>query len=167
MSADATSPAVSRAIVPACTWRRVGTDAPRAGAQDRPSPRCRASRRCTAARRPPDAPPSGVRRFGGQVSRMRLFSRLPRAPLAAAVACCCAIGAAPAPLPLVTAQPPISAMVNRVEAAPLQSSVERLVGFDTRNDFSDRTSTATHGVFAARDWIASSFAQSPQHRTDG
>jgi hypothetical protein len=48
-------------------------------------------------------------------------------------------------------------MVDRVEAARLQASVERLVAFYTRNDFSDETSTHTHGVFAARDWIASQF----------
>ena len=48
-------------------------------------------------------------------------------------------------------------MVDRVEAARLQASVERLVAFYTRNDFSDETSTHTHGVFGARDWIASQF----------
>jgi hypothetical protein len=88
---------------------------------------------------------------------MKPSDSLRRAPLALAVAGCFALGAAPAPLPIVTAYSPIAGMVDRVEASRLQAAVERLVAFDTRNDFSDETSTQKHGVFAARDWIASQF----------
>ena len=84
----------------------------------------------------------------GQVDDMKRLSTL---------ACCIALGAAPAPLPAVQAYAPIAAMVDRVEAARLQAADERLVAFGTRNDFSDETSTHTHGVFAARDWIAAQF----------
>jgi len=69
------------------------------------------------------------------------------------------LGAVPAaPLAPPAPYPPIAAMVAAVDSARLQSSVERLVAFGTRNDFSERTSTAQHGVFAARDWIARQFA---------
>jgi hypothetical protein len=65
-----------------------------------------------------------------------------------------ALGAAMPPLPPYA---PISAMVDAVEAARLKSSVDRLVAFGTRNDFSETASTAGHGVFGARDWIAQQF----------
>ncbi|HZV76212.1 MAG TPA: M20/M25/M40 family metallo-hydrolase [Candidatus Babeliales bacterium] len=52
---------------------------------------------------------------------------------------------------------PIVAMVGAVQATRLQSTVERLVAFGTRNDFSERASTRDHGVFGARDWIAQQF----------
>lgn len=69
------------------------------------------------------------------------------------------LGAVPAaPLAPPAPYPPIAAMVAAVDSARLQSSVERLVAFGTRNDFSERTSTPQHGVFAARDWIARQFA---------
>jgi hypothetical protein len=48
-------------------------------------------------------------------------------------------------------------MVAAVGADRLQGSVEKLVSFGTRNDFSERTSTADHGVFGARDWIEHAF----------
>jgi hypothetical protein len=48
-------------------------------------------------------------------------------------------------------------MVDAVEASRVKSTVEHLVGFGTRNDFSETSSTATHGVFGARDWIAGQF----------
>ncbi len=48
-------------------------------------------------------------------------------------------------------------MVGAVEAARLQQADTTLVQFGTRNDFSERTSTSTHGIFAARDWIAGQF----------
>src|SRR5579863_3431983 len=54
---------------------------------------------------------------------------------------------------------PIAAMVDAVQAERLKSAVERLVAFGTRNDFSETTSTAGHGVFGARDWIAQQFAE--------
>jgi Zn-dependent M28 family amino/carboxypeptidase len=52
---------------------------------------------------------------------------------------------------------PIAAMVEAVDAARLQQTDTALVNFGTRNDFSERASTSTHGIFAARDWIAAQF----------
>src|ERR1700722_14426304 len=57
-------------------------------------------------------------------------------------------------LPATASYPPIATMVAAVSADRLKSDVETLVTFGTRNDFSERTSTANHGVFAARDWIS-------------
>ena len=88
---------------------------------------------------------------------MKHTETLRRVTPAVAAASCLVLGAAPAPLPGVAPYPPIAAMVERVDAAHLQGSVERLVAFYTRNDFSEQTSTRTQGVFAARDWIASQF----------
>ncbi len=68
-----------------------------------------------------------------------------------------AAAASDAPLPSLTPYPPIAAMVGAVQADRLKGSVERLVAFGTRNDFSERTSTADRGVFGARDWIAREF----------
>jgi len=48
-------------------------------------------------------------------------------------------------------------MVAAVDAGRLKSDVHALVAFGTRNDFSETASTQTHGVFAARDWIAARF----------
>ncbi len=53
--------------------------------------------------------------------------------------------------------PTIFAMVAAVSPARLQATDEHLVAFGTRNDFSETSSTATHGVFAARDWIVAQF----------
>jgi hypothetical protein len=55
--------------------------------------------------------------------------------------------------------PAIEAMVDQVSAVRLRDDDATLVGFGTRNDFSETDSTATHGVFAARDWIRSQFEQ--------
>lgn len=60
----------------------------------------------------------------------------------------------PAPAPYA----PIQRMVDAVRAERLRTTVDRLVEFGTRNDFSERASTRDHGVFGARDWIASQFA---------
>ncbi|HTX56971.1 MAG TPA: M20/M25/M40 family metallo-hydrolase [Candidatus Acidoferrales bacterium] len=62
--------------------------------------------------------------------------------------------AAPSPAPL---DPRITAMVAQVSAARLRATDTKLVGFFTRNDFSDTSSTPTHGVFGARDWIRAQF----------
>ncbi len=61
-------------------------------------------------------------------------------------------------LPGLTPYAPIQTMVDAVQADRLRGNVDRLVAFGTRNDFSERASTTTHGVFAARDWIASQFS---------
>ncbi|MDQ2864749.1 MAG: M28 family metallopeptidase [Candidatus Eremiobacteraeota bacterium] len=60
-------------------------------------------------------------------------------------------------LPAVPTDPLISAMVAQVDAARLEATDTKLVSFGTRNDFSETTSTSTHGVFGARDWIAGEF----------
>ena len=54
-------------------------------------------------------------------------------------------------------------MVDAVRADRLRSSVEHLVAFSTRNDFSERSSTREHGVFGARDWIAGQFTDVAEH----
>jgi Peptidase family M28 len=66
--------------------------------------------------------------------------------------------AADTSLPVLTPYAPIAAMVDAVQADRLRGTVERLVAFGTRNDFSERSSTPEHGVFGARDWIARQFA---------
>jgi hypothetical protein len=62
--------------------------------------------------------------------------------------------AAPSPSPV---DPQIAAMVSHVSAGRLRAIETSLAGFGTRNDFSDASSTATHGVFGARDWIRAQF----------
>lgn len=61
------------------------------------------------------------------------------------------------PIGPVAPDPRIVALVARVDAASLKRTDDALVAFGTRNDFSERDSTATHGVFGARDWIAAQF----------
>jgi Peptidase family M28 len=61
---------------------------------------------------------------------------------------------APSPAPL---DPQIGAMVAAVRADNLRATDTKLVGFFTRNDFSETSSTATRGVFGARDWIRAQF----------
>ncbi len=53
--------------------------------------------------------------------------------------------------------PLIVSMVAGVSTGHVRSTDTALVGFGTRNDFSETTSTATHGVFGARDWIVAQF----------
>ncbi len=66
-------------------------------------------------------------------------------------------GAVADTLPSLTPYAPIGSMVGSVQADRLRDTVDRLVGFRTRNDFSERTSSRDRGVFGARDWIASQF----------
>ena len=63
---------------------------------------------------------------------------------------------APSPAPV---DPQIASMVAHVRADRLRAIDTTLVGFGTRNDFSETTSTATHGVFGARDWIRAQFEE--------
>lgn len=65
---------------------------------------------------------------------------------------------ADAALPTLTPYAPIQTMVDSVQADRLRGTVDHLVAFGTRNDFSERASTREHGVFGARDWIESQFA---------
>ncbi|MGZ3499025.1 MAG: M20/M25/M40 family metallo-hydrolase [Vulcanimicrobiaceae bacterium] len=53
----------------------------------------------------------------------------------------------------------ITALVNAVSAGDLRSLDTKLVSFGTRNLFSDKTSTATRGVYASRAWIRSQFEE--------
>jgi hypothetical protein len=62
------------------------------------------------------------------------------------------------PMPQPPAYAPIATMVGAVRADRLKSTVDRLVEFKTRNDFSETASTPQRGVFGARDWIAGRFA---------
>jgi hypothetical protein len=64
-----------------------------------------------------------------------------------------ALTSAAAPLSPSPPDPRIQAMVAQVSPVDLKAYDTRLVGFGTRNDFSERSSTAQRGVFAARDWI--------------
>ncbi|MHB1549659.1 MAG: M20/M25/M40 family metallo-hydrolase [Vulcanimicrobiaceae bacterium] len=78
--------------------------------------------------------------------------------LAALVGAILPAGAAAAP-PITRApiDPKIAAMVAAVSASGVRAYDTKLVGFGTRNDFSNRLHSKTRGVFAARDWIASQF----------
>jgi hypothetical protein len=60
-------------------------------------------------------------------------------------------------MPAVPRDARIAAMTSAVSPQRLKADNERLVAFETRNDFSDTTSSATHGVFGARDWILAQF----------
>lgn len=60
-------------------------------------------------------------------------------------------------LPAPSPNPTIAAMTGAVSAERLKSIDDRLVAFGTRNDFSEKASTASYGVFGARDWIAAQF----------
>jgi hypothetical protein len=79
-----------------------------------------------------------------------------RASFLGALLLLAAAGNEPMPQPPVYA--PIATMVDAVRADRLKSTVERLVEFKTRNDFSETASTSKRGVFGARDWIAGRFA---------
>lgn len=78
----------------------------------------------------------------------------------AALLCAPLLAAAPdstlSPPPV---DPQIATLVNAVSADRLRDNDTKLVGFFTRNDFSETESTATRGVFGARDWIRSQFEE--------
>jgi Peptidase family M28 len=57
--------------------------------------------------------------------------------------------------------PRVEAIVQRIEPAPLQAAVAKLVGFGTRHTLSD-TKSETRGIGAARRWLAGQFAASAQ-----
>ncbi|MBV8638321.1 MAG: M20/M25/M40 family metallo-hydrolase [Candidatus Eremiobacteraeota bacterium] len=76
----------------------------------------------------------------------------------AALLCAPLLAAAPQPtLSPPPVDPQIASLVNAISADRLRESDTKLVGFFTRNDFSETSSTATRGVFGARDWIRSEF----------
>jgi hypothetical protein len=88
---------------------------------------------------------------------MKLGRSLRLASAALIAAACIGANAVPDALPAVTPHPAIAALVGAVSADRLKTTDDSLVAFGTRNDFSETSSTATHGVFAARDWIAAQF----------
>ena len=70
------------------------------------------------------------------------------------------------PLPALPPYAPIAAMVEAVQAARLKSTVERLVAFGTRNDFSETTSTPRTASSARATGSRSSSARSPRPPAD-
>jgi len=60
-------------------------------------------------------------------------------------------------LPPVTIDPQIRSMVDAVSAEDLRQLDTTLVGFGTRNLFSETLHSPTRGVYAARDWIRGQF----------
>ncbi|MGC1380789.1 MAG: M20/M25/M40 family metallo-hydrolase [Candidatus Baltobacteraceae bacterium] len=80
-----------------------------------------------------------------------------RRRIAAAFAFVLLLGAVDSDRASLSPYPPIVAMVAAVSADRLKGDVEQLVAFGTRNDFSEKSSTPSHGVFGARDWIARQF----------
>ena len=63
-------------------------------------------------------------------------------------------------LPLFSADPQIAAVLRQISAARIQSTIEKLVSFQTRSTLSaqDPASIASgHGIGAAREWIKSEF----------
>jgi Peptidase family M28 len=84
-----------------------------------------------------------------------------RAAFFATLICAPLLGAAPDSTALIPApvDPQIASLVNAVSADRLRDNDTKLVGFFTRGDFSETSSTSTQGVFAARDWIRSQFEE--------
>src|SRR6185437_9455140 len=99
----------------------------------------------------------GTRRGFVKLRGMNFRSIVPA--LGVLMLCASLLGAGDRPAPAAKAapDPQIVALVKAVSAARLRSNDEKLVGFFTRNDFSETISSATRGVFAARDWIRSQF----------
>lgn len=67
------------------------------------------------------------------------------------------VGAASDAIAGAPVDPTIARLVSGVDEHRLHATETALVGFGTRNDFSETTSSATHGVFGARDWIKAAF----------
>jgi hypothetical protein len=57
--------------------------------------------------------------------------------------------------------PRVEAVVQRIEPAPLQATVAKLVGFGTRHTLSE-TKSETRGIGAARRWLAAQFGAAAQ-----
>ena len=56
-----------------------------------------------------------------------------------------------------TPDPAIVAILKKIDANDLRAIDTRLVGFGTRNLFSEGLHSSTRGVYAARDWLAGQF----------
>ena len=85
-------------------------------------------------------------------------ARYPCAFLAASLLCApvAARSAGDAP-PREPRDPQIVAALTQVSAGRMRADDARLVGFGTRNTFSETLATPGRGVYAARDWLASRF----------
>jgi Zn-dependent M28 family amino/carboxypeptidase len=68
-----------------------------------------------------------------------------------------AIPQAPPSAPPLAPDPVVAALVAQVSTERLRATDVRLVGFGTRNLFSERSSSSKRGVYAARDWLAARF----------
>ncbi|MEO6912987.1 MAG: M20/M25/M40 family metallo-hydrolase [Candidatus Baltobacteraceae bacterium] len=68
-----------------------------------------------------------------------------------------AVAQPPDPIAAAPTDPLIARMVAAVSAGTLQSIDRRLVGFGTRNLFSETSQSKSRGVFAARDWLVAQF----------
>ncbi len=77
--------------------------------------------------------------------------------LTSALALALLSGATPRPAAVPPHDARIAGMVSAVSASDLKAMLTTLVGFGTRNDFSEQLNSKTRGVFAARDWIRSQF----------
>ena len=62
-----------------------------------------------------------------------------------------------APKPAIAPDPAIAAMLATIAPARLRADDAALVAFGTRDTFSERSTVATRGVYAARAWIAAQF----------
>lgn len=85
---------------------------------------------------------------------------LPSIATAAALAAAGLLAGATPPAPPIAAivpDPRIAGLVAQIDPVRLKRTDYALVAFGTRNDFSERDSTPTHGVFGARDWIVAQF----------
>lgn len=80
-----------------------------------------------------------------------------RAALCAALAVTLCASSAGTPSRAAVVDPVVAALVAQVSAPRLQADDTRLVGFGTRNLFSEVGQPKGRGVFAARDWLASRF----------
>ncbi len=58
-----------------------------------------------------------------------------------------------------TLDPAVVAILKKIDAKDLRAIDTRLVGFGTRNLFSEGLHSSTRGVYAARDWLASQFGE--------
>ncbi len=77
--------------------------------------------------------------------------------LAALFACCApAVSYAQQPDAVPTSEPALRPLASAPDTAALRATIEKLVGFGTRNTLSDTTSD-TRGIGAARRWVKSRF----------
>jgi acetylornithine deacetylase/succinyl-diaminopimelate desuccinylase-like protein len=89
--------------------------------------------------------------------RNPVFSKsVRRTALSAAVVCMLAATGTPAQSPPPALDPEIQSIVGAVDVTRIETSIQRLVAFGTRNTCSS-TSSTTRGIGAARNWINAQF----------